>query len=357
MKKAVLLLILVSTCSLASSQKMVLFEKFTNAYCGVCPDASIQIKDIVDENPNVIWISHHKPVTFTENPLNNPQSIALWDDLNILGVPNGMVDRTLHNNNISISRSLWKEQIEDRLTEPETFGISISDVSYDIGTRNLQFEVTARAKNNALPGSYRITAYIVEDSVIYRQHSYFNNEAGHPLEGLGDILWGHKHLNVVRDILGDHWGTTDIIPNDPVADTPYSHTYNYTIPEGHFAHNTKIVAMISLHDEVINYPGEIQNATRVVLKELDIAVSNTHEQLITPSFTLSPNPTTNFIEITFQKLPEKVIITDTQGKIKTQANITELKNSFDIQSYQPGIYFLMAEIDGQWIAKEFIVSK
>lgn len=82
------------------AQKNVLFEKFTNAYCGVCPDATLDLMEIVENNPDVIWISHHKPVTWTDNPLTNERSIAIWDDLNVSGVPQGMVDRTVYDGSL-----------------------------------------------------------------------------------------------------------------------------------------------------------------------------------------------------------------------------------------------------------------
>jgi len=64
MKKASLLFLLSFVFTLSIAQKKVLFEKYTNAFCGICPDATIQLKNMVEENPDVIWISHQKPIGF-----------------------------------------------------------------------------------------------------------------------------------------------------------------------------------------------------------------------------------------------------------------------------------------------------
>lgn len=350
MKKCMLALGFLGLVSLASAQKKVLFEKFTNAYCGVCPDASLQLKEMTDQNADLIWISHHRPNTFTDNPLNNERSTALWTDLNIAGVPSGMVDRIQVNNSITISRSLWDEKVQEQLDGPTAFDIEIGNVSYDLDTRELDFEVSAEVIADAAPGPYRLTAYIVEDSCFYRQHSYWNDEAGHPLEGLGDILWGYPHINMVRTIMEDHWGSAGVIPDFPEVGTSYSHNYTYTIPAEYKAKDIKIVAMVALFDEVNVFPGEIQNANQLKLKDLNIAVSSTDD--VKPLLaSLSPQPARDILELSYEFIPSEVMILDMHGQLIQRFTPNGLKNSLDLSTYRSGNYFVMINNSGSWTAQ------
>ena len=72
---------------------MVVIEKFTNSHCGVCPNATLKIEEIIEKYPNTLWLMHHKP--FPDNPMNNYESLALWDELNVPGVPYGIIDRII----------------------------------------------------------------------------------------------------------------------------------------------------------------------------------------------------------------------------------------------------------------------
>ncbi len=340
------------------SQKKVLFEKFTNAYCGVCPDATLQLKDITSENPDVIWISHHKPVSWTENPLTNEQSIAMWDDLNISGVPTGMIDRTINNGSITVSRNFWSQRISEQLMEQAVFEIDIDVESYDPNTRELALSVNTSPLVEDLLGPFRVSTFIVEDEVTgTEQHSYWNDVEGHPLEGMGDIIWSYAHTNVVRTILNNHWGESDIVPDNPIVGTTYSKSYNYLIPESYDPEHIQIVAKISYFDEDSNYPAEVLNASKIALSDLDIKLTNSKTEFKSEAaLTISPNPTSDFVVLRYTEIPSVVKLISTTGEVLKVTKPNALETTLDLTNLPKGTYYLMSNINDAWHGELLLVQ-
>ena len=356
MRKAsvVFLLCFISVISIA--QKKVLFEKYTNAFCGICPDATIQLKNMVLENPDVIWISHQKPIGFMEHPLTNPSSDAIWDELGINGVPTGMIDRTVYSGDITMGRSAWESRTQDHLTNPNTFDIGISEIEYEPISRELEFQVDVEALVSGLTGPFRVTAYIVEDSIIAPQSSYWNDEPGHPLEGLGDLIENYVHRNLVRDMLEDHWGVSNVVPDMPELGTTYTHTFQYTVREEINPVNVHLVTMVSEFDEQNNYPGVVHNVTRVKLKELGIKLTSAKD-VLPLEFSIGPNPTSDFIDLQFESIPDQIVITDISGSIKTRLSPNGLNTRIDLDGYHTGIYFILVEKEGKEGIQRFSVNE
>ncbi len=337
-------------------QKNVLFEKFTNAYCGVCPDATITINNVVEEHPNVIWISHHKPVTWTDNPLTNEKSIAIWDALNVNGVPNGMVDRTVYNNSIFMSRHLWKSRIEDHLNDVNNVEIDFELINYDNSTRNLEFSITVTPLTNDLVGPFRLTSFIVEDTVYgVEQHSYWNDVEGHPLQGEGDIIWSYPHRNVVRTILEDHWGVNEVLPNNPTVGTSYSRNFTYEIPWDFKADRIKIVSMISSFDESNSYPGVVHNAVQQRLNELGLNLSSDKTTEIV-DFKMSPNPANDLVEIRFTEPINDLQILDSNSRLVWKSTRTNDYVQINTSDFPNGIYSVIFKAQGQYYGRQLVIT-
>lgn len=344
----------------AFGQKRIMMEKFTNKYCGACPDASILIQNMVEEHPEVIWVAHHKPVTFTDNPLTNEQSIVLYNDLNLNGVPQGMVDRKLYGSNPSIvmSRSQWEQRVNTQLEEEPVFDISIEEVGYDPETRNLSFRVDVTALETPPEGPFRISAIMVEDSVWgQEQHSYFNDVPGHPLEGQGDIIWAYPHRNVARTIFDDPWGTADVIPDEPVVGQLYSKTYSYVVPEDFRARRLNIVASISQHHELAMDGQQTFNADRVYLRDIGVAFTDVEESSIFDDMRLSPNPTADVLRVSFPVIPDYVRIMNAEGKQFLEQVPYEKDISIDVNMYNDGSYFLIVGLKGKNYGRQFIIAR
>jgi len=339
-------------------QKNVLIEKFTNIYCGSCPNAHLIIHDYLDQYPNAIWVNHHKPIDFDFNPLVNEQSVTLWEDFNVAGVPTAMIDRVASGNSVARGSSSWGGLIESQNQKEAIANIEIKNVTFDLESRTFDFDVNATFSQIPASGDYRLSVMMVEDGVKKKQHSYYNDVAGHPLEGRGDIIWDYAHTNVVRTILDDAWGSDDVIPAIPEVGESYSKGYSYTVPDEYKAYKFLIVAMVSKYGQNDITDAEVLNAAQVDTRELDLILSANKEvrkeEMI---LALNPNPSSDRLNVQFATTPQSItIISESGQQIDTfQPNTSEL--NLDIRAYQAGGYYLIVLIDGKQYAETFVIIR
>ncbi len=340
----------------ANSQKTILVEKLTNAFCGACPNASIILDELIESHPNAILVKHHKPVDFTDNPLTNPQSGALWNDLNIPGPPMAMIDRKPIGNSVILFSGQWADAIAQTAATENEGEVWIEDLAYDKDSRLLNFTIKANLKETSSTGPFRLTAMIVESEGWGQpQYSYFNDVQGHPLEGLGDIIWGYKHENVVRDILEDHWGIAGILDDVPDPALEYEYSFSYEIPEDYKPERISIVATINQHGASLT-ERKVLNATQLELKNMGLGLTTATEDLAEEfSFQVFPNPVAGRLQAEFEKRPESLTIYNAQGKALWTGQADGKFLLIDNLELENGSYFLSAQIDGQTKAKPFLV--
>lgn len=337
-----------------TAQKKVILEKFTNAFCGQCPDASLTIKDIVEQNPNTIWVSHYKTVDWTEVALANPQSWEVWQEFGIFGNPLGMVDRKSINNDVILRQNEWEREVLKRLELPYYANIFIDGLTYEGDTQELSFDV--RVQFDEIPsfdGPFRLTVLILEDEVWgTQQNSYYNNVAGHPLEGKGDIIWAYPHPNVVRDILENPLGLEGVIPDEPMEGEIYSKSFTYTISneKDHRPDYYKVVAFIARHDENDINNREILNANEVTLSEAQIGTStddilNGNDHLV-----LYPNPVVDYIILDSDGLINQYSINDMSGNLVLKGMS---ENVINVKHLPKGTYVISIQSEGITTTRKF----
>ena len=339
-------------------QKSILIEKFTNIYCGSCPNAHLIIKDYLDQYPEAIWVNHHKPIDFDVNELVNQHSVVLWEDFNVPGVPTAMINRIATGNSVARPSSTWGTLIESEKQAEALTQVEIKDVSYDLDTRTFGFQVETIFKTLPTQGDYRISVMMIEDGVYDKQHSYFNDVAGHPLEGRGDIIWDYVHSNVVRTIIDGGWGTAGVIPQSIELNTTYGKEYTYTVPEAYKAHRFKIVAVVSRYGEDDITNAQVLNATEVDTRDLDLILSASEEveseEMI---LTLSPNPASDILNVQFNEIPQFVYIINELGQQVVSLQPKNKSLNLDIDSYKVGGYYLLAEVSGVQYTETFVISR
>ena len=351
--KAFIFLTLFSMSSFA--QKNVLLEKFTNVYCGNCPDAALLIQEIQSIYDNTIWISHYKDVEFEDNKMENPQSAQLWDEMNVFGNPLGTIDRTPINNQLIYPRSNWSGMVDFQSTLASKVNIDIDQVSFDLNSREVRFTVVVIF--NEIPEnveSFRLNVFMIEDGIWWKQSNYYNDVPGHPLEGQGDIIWAYHHRNVVRSILDDAWGSEDVIPDNPQLGVTYSKTYTYTIPETDHAHETEIVASVSTFNESSINDRVIINSEHVNLTDFDLILSNTTDIDIEQK--IYPNPTTNTLYITFKEVPDIITLNDIKGQLIRKYTDLSLDMSLDLSDLKSGIYVITVQKEGKQVSRQVILE-
>lgn len=280
------------------------------------------------------------------------------EDFNVPGVPTAMIDRVASGNSVARGSSSWEGLVETQNKAEEIVVVDIENITFDLDTRTFDFEVAASFSQVPPQGEYRLSVMMVEDEVKKKQHSYYNEVAGHPLEGRGDIIWDYVHSNVVRSILDEAWGTAGVIPQSPSVGESYAKGYSYTVPEEYKAHKFKVVAMVSRFgkDDVTN--AEVLNAAEVDFRDLDLILSASEEvadkQMI---LALTPNPASDKLHVQFSTLPQSMTIINESGQEVDSLKPQELNLELNITDYKSGGYYLIADIGGQQYAETFVVVR
>ena len=358
MKILLIWVLLIFSSNSLIGQKNILLEKFTNVFCGSCPNASILIEGLVEEHPNIIWIKHFKPVSFEEIDLENDQSVQLWWDLAVPGVPHAMVDRVTVNNKITHNSSAWENLIIQQLAEPSFASISIDDFQFDIESRNLEFQVDVIFDRIPEEKDFHLSIFIEEDTVYHKQYSYYNEVAGHPLEGKGDIIWAYKHHHVVRAILDDAWGSKDVIPSIPEIGKVYSKSYSYQIPADRKPHRFGVVAAVNEYDANNINGRKVLNAERVSLKDLSLQLShiNDDKQALAPVVEIFPNPSTDFLTFKFKELPSQLTVHNQQGELIQNLQDIDYETVFEASQLSAGVYYLSIQYKTEKHHISFIIN-
>ncbi|MCH2082714.1 MAG: Omp28-related outer membrane protein [Saprospiraceae bacterium] len=343
------------------AQKRVIIEKFTSSNCGSCPNGALIIKELQEEYPGLIWVSHHKPTTWMDYDLDNDQSDVLFNTFNNIGTPVAMVDRTAPGSNVVTTSGAWEGLIVQAMNQPAYVNIEIENGFYNPYNRAIEFTVSATFED--LPpgnGPFHIGVMMVQDSITgdgpdYDQSNYFNDTPGHPLQGLGQPIVGYVHNNIARAVLDGPWGSADVIPNEPELNQTYSKTYQYTLPDFVDFEQTRAVVLVARHDENDITQRQVFNANERAFVEF--VVTNTEEpQVQALSFRLSPNPVQKVLNIQLEQLPEVGRILNAQGQVLETLQPTALNIEHEVSNLPKGAYIAQFFVDGKWWSKRFIVQ-
>ena len=341
----------------AFAQKRVIIEKFTSAFCGSCPNGALVIKDLQAQYPGTIWVNHHKPTWWTDYQLQNEQSDILWDELSVPGTPSAMVDRTPVGNALIVFQNNWENLVAAQSNAEYFANLSVENVTFDLENRTFHFDLSANFESLPPAGDFRLTAMILEDSVTgTEQHSYYNDVPGHPLEGLGDIMWDYSHQNVTRAILDDAWGTADVIPSTPELGMTYSQNFSYMVPEAYNPEQIKVVGLLAYHDENNFNNRQVLNATEAKMSDFGLILTSTNEiETFASNIRLSPNPTSDWLNLSLDFTPDQIFILNAQGQVVKQIASENYQAPINISQLEQGIYFLQLKIEGKSVHKKFMV--
>jgi len=288
----------------AQPVKKVLIEKFTSANCGNCPRATILLKEMTNNQENVIWLSHHSD--WIPDAMHLDELTPLYNDFTI-AAPRACFDRVLFENagNVAVGSNTWEQRLAQQLSQPAIANVAISG-----NTDNNEVSFTVEISFTDVPetGDLRLSVFAVEDVVVgsgsgYDQRNYDNNNASSPLHQLGDPIPNYEHHNVTRALISDTWGTSGIIPDNPEIGVTYSQNYTYDVPESFDFQEIRIVAVLHYYDEndlskryVLN-ANEAYVASFLSINVTDPEVSSLHSY---------PNPFSNQTFIELNNTPQNV---------------------------------------------------
>ena len=237
-----------------------------------------------------------------------------------------------------------------RLAVPPSLAVSIYP-SWNSSTRNITAQVDVNILSNLSNGDYRISLYVVEDSVTgsgngYDQENFYDaSPPGNPFFGMGNPIAGYVHRHVVRATLPVPLGQAGIIPAAPTTGQNFTATFNYTLPVTVNENKTFLVAFVYRYSAG-GPNNEVLNVSDTLLTSQVAGVND--EQESQESFSVFPNPSENELTINIPMLREqftieRIEIYNLLGQSvfskKPTANSKKLV-SINISQWNRGIYFL-----------------
>jgi len=271
-------------------KKAVVYEEGTGTWCGWCVRGIVGLKDMAHNHTDSSWIGiavHQDVMT----PTSYSDSILPFHPN---GFPGGTLDRIV--NNVDPGLSTLESEYTKKVNIIPLAKVEIPNQNWNAVTREITFDVTSTFGIDATV-DYNIAAIIIENEVTGTSGDYDqSNEYSTSAQGIdltdwegtnykfkpnpipaADMVYNH----VGRDLLGGFHGVSGDIPANAVCNTPYTHSFTYTLPAEYDENHIELIGLI-----LKNGTGEIINAVKV---ELDanvniFTIDNMHIKLY-------PNPT------------------------------------------------------------------
>jgi len=253
--------------------KKVLVEKYTSAYCGNCPRATLDMLAYESMNPNLIWVAHHCPWVVRDSM--HTTDIDPFYNNYTNSAPKATIDRIKYNNQSSVATGAgsWNMHITNQTATTADVSVGISG-TFNTTTREITVDITSNFYNAVASADRRVNLFLVETDIMvpntqgYNQANYDNNNPSSPLYMLGNPITNYVHKNVTRAVLSPTWGNTGAIPASPAVNTDYVQSYTYNIPAGYDISNSYLVAFVARYDASDINNHEVLNAERLDISAL-----------------------------------------------------------------------------------------
>ncbi len=222
--------------------RKVLVEDYTGHKCGNCPRAHELLYSLVEQ-----YCDHIIPVSIHVGYFATPSNGLYKDDfrtpagntyndffgVDAAGLPRGMVNRTEYNGTLLLSPSAWAGAISQEVNRPVSVEVQVKN-TYDSTSRNGQTTIQVSFLQQ-LQGSFSLTVWIVEDSIIAAQKNYYTDPQDIP---------DYVHRNVLRKSVTDPWGET-IFDGQTAINQLITRTYSFSIDTSWADSHCYIVAFVS----------------------------------------------------------------------------------------------------------------
>jgi len=235
----------------SGSDKKVLLEDYTGHECVNCPAAALtahELQSLYDHK--VVIVAVHAGY-FARPSVNNPlfaddfrtPAGDEWNSffgVDLLGNPNGLVDRVQVNNSYVIAPESWGTQVNTQLQQEAKAKITLTNV-YNAETKSLQTKIDSKFLAD-LEGNYQLLVCLTQDSIIAAQR---NNS---PEAGEVPIDSNYVHMNMLRTTLNGNWGVA-LNADDAITNgLKYTNEYTLTFVDEWIPKNCHVVAFIFRDD-------------------------------------------------------------------------------------------------------------
>lgn len=354
MRNTVLLFALLCCTSTFAQTKKVLLEEFTGAHCGICPNGAYYTDSMLQTHPDLIAVAIHTYGSFDAMVF---PSIDTLGTTFAQGAPLGAIDRicgTPPSNNTGVYINQWDANITTREQSAPQVGVGIAP-NWNTSSRLITANVTVNILANLPAADYRISLYVVEDSVVgsgsgYDQSNSFNQQVGSQWYGLGDPIVGFVHRHVARALLPGAWGRAGVIPSSPTTGQMFTTTFTYTLPVGYDENKVHLVAFVN--EVSANHTGdEILNAEEVDL----MGPTGIPETSRTSQLLLYPTTSTGVFNIRSTIENATFLVYDVNGReVLSGVLLNSGPTSIDLSREPEGLYSVRVFSEEQSSAQIFI---
>ncbi|MBT8196820.1 MAG: Omp28 family outer membrane lipoprotein [Bacteroidia bacterium] len=218
--------------------RKVLIEDYTGHTCGNCPRAALALDPLKAlYGDDLIILSVHAGFFALPQLPDYPADFQtqVGDDIDqffgvsAAGNPNGMVNRKEVNGNPILAYTSWGSEIANNITLAPDAKIEMTS-TYDSGTREIDLSVITEFVNSA-SGTYKMSAYLVEDNVISDQKNY---------DVTPEHVINYNHRHMLRGSFNGSWG--DAV--NSTVNTPQQFDYNLTLSTDFDENNISIISFI-----------------------------------------------------------------------------------------------------------------
>jgi len=232
----------IDTSGSTPQAQKVLIEDYTGHKCGNCPratKAAYDLKAIYGDRLIIMavhagFFAGTSPAPFTYD-FKCPEGIQLDNDFGIsaAGNPNGMVNRKQVSGSYIIDYLNWGSEASGILGSNNTSPVTIGLVNvYNSATRALETTVNTEFLSS-LSGSYNITVFLAEDSIIEWQKDY---------DVTPNDIPNYVHRDVLRGSMNGTYGTA--LPSASAGATD-SQTFNTTLNSAWDDTHMSVIAFVS----------------------------------------------------------------------------------------------------------------
>lgn len=338
-----------------STQRNLLFEEATGAWCQHCPDADVYMANLRSTHVDRIIIARHH----NSDLMTNTQSDML-NSAYAAGYPSAFFDRTKQTgqNTVGISRGLWNQVANNSLSVSTPAKINVTNVVYNNTTRKLDFTIEAEFVDY-YGGNLRIGAMIKEDEIRGVGTGYdqiisgvYTGNPNHIFSGKKNPMVGYPHEDVIVAIPSGAWGSPGSVPITVAPAQKVTFNYSYTLPAmttanipttaEFFPHgvqasrnkpaNIWIIGFIAEYDDKDDTKRRILNANERQM--WNTAAGVTTNDIAANTFTLVPNTANNHVEIALNynnptANNAQVTITNLAGQTIGTYNMNDLKTGMN----------------------------
>lgn len=373
-----LLCCLAATLYAQPPAKYVLLETFTTAQCGFCPEGDLYADSLIIKYPNLITCAHH--AGFGVDSMTAPGCATIANNFTTFA-PAGLIDRGDYPipvytmpPYIAVSRQKWDSLCEVRLGDTAYCEIGITN-TYNSSTRMLDAAVNVDFYYTPPPGDFRLHLFIIEDSVTgfgngYDQTNYFNGQFGHPYYQAGDPIVGYVHRHVVRKIASQVWGNAGILPNNPIAGSSFTHTFNNVYIQPNWKEkDVDVIAFVSYYN-IDTSKRTILNSSHKMLLDSSAVNDTTEVNEIRNSHEINifPNPSNGNFSMSFtssEKNNYNLEIQNVLGEIIYSETFSPLSSKrgaggevqFDLSKQSSGLYFILIKTEQGTAVQKLIIQK